>query len=228
MYLTWTAIESAPRKHQANRLAITGMSGSDYLDNIRSFHQEYYCGPNQDKKTWTDEVLPYINVALMFVMVTYSCIRTSEPDSDESLNYSNRAPKAPEDQRDIEDIGGQKIKRNERYSLVYSYPLFHFMLMLATLYMMMSLTGWYTPDNASLSNFGRSWSAVWIKMGSSWICLCVYLFTVLFPTVLPKKKRIPIVEMIANGHLIDEDEDDVAVPLAKVHRPKTVHQETTV
>ena len=109
---------------------------------------------------------------------------------------------------------------------VYSYPLFHLMLMLAVLYMMMSLTGWYAPDNADLRNFGRSWSAVWIKMGSSWACLCAYLFTVLFPTVLPKKNQPRVVEMISNGHILIED--DSAVPLTKIERPITVHQETTV
>ena len=41
----------------------------------------------------------------------------------------------------IEDIGGQRLVRNEKKRLVYSYSLFHVMLCLASLFMMMSLTG---------------------------------------------------------------------------------------
>lgn len=128
------------------------------------------------------------------------------------------------------------MARNEANGVTYSYPLFHIMLGLATLYLMMSLTDWYTPSTANLMTFGRSWSAVWIKIISSWVCLIIYLIVTIFPTMLPNSqyRTAPLNVTVANGYVgsrhgsIRSLDDEAAVPLSPSKQVATVHIETTV
>uniref|UniRef100_A0A6A7G9L1 Serine incorporator n=1 Tax=Hirondellea gigas TaxID=1518452 RepID=A0A6A7G9L1_9CRUS len=188
-YLTFTAISSAPRTMQAT--VITPITGGGWWSSKYSSVSSYrriYCGPERDDMLWAEAIIPYLSVIIMFCAVVYASIGTAQPDNCQALEFpdcpmgGDRVADASED-----DTGGQVLVRDERSQLSYSYPLFHIMLALATLFMMMSLTGWYTPTTARLSTFGRSWSAVWIKMTSSWVCLFIYLVSTLFPSIVPKK-----------------------------------------
>lgn len=155
-----------------------------------SFHQRLYCGPGNDGVTWSDNVIPYVSVAIMFFTVVYASIDTAQPGNCNALNFPDCPVNANSPgEYTQEDFGGQMLVRNEKTRLAYSYPLFHAMIALATLFMMMSLTSWYSPMTASLMNFGRSWAAYWIKMTSCWVCLLIYFFTMLFPAMIPKKYR---------------------------------------
>ncbi|XP_048588960.1 probable serine incorporator isoform X2 [Nematostella vectensis] len=69
----------------------------------------------------------------------------------------------------------------------YNYSFFHFVLFLASLHIMMTLTNWYSPNegNSSLLRLSRSWPAVWIKMGSSSACVWLYIWTLIAPVLTP-------------------------------------------
>ena len=70
--------------------------------------------------------------------------------------------------------------------MAYNYSLFHFIMFLASLHIMMTLTNWYRPSHATnLRGLERSWPAVWIKMGSSSACLCLYIWGLLAPVLRP-------------------------------------------
>lgn len=70
--------------------------------------------------------------------------------------------------------------------MTYNYALFHFVMFLASLHIMMTLTNWYRPSHATnLGGLERSWPAVWIKMGSSSACLCLYIWALLAPVLRP-------------------------------------------
>lgn len=70
--------------------------------------------------------------------------------------------------------------------MAYNYSLFHFIMFLASLHIMMTLTNWYSPSHATnLRGLERSWPAVWIKMGSSSACLCLYIWALLAPVLRP-------------------------------------------
>lgn len=70
--------------------------------------------------------------------------------------------------------------------MAYNYSMFHFIMFLASLHIMMTLTNWYSPSHATnLRGLERSWPAVWIKMGSSSACLCLYIWGLLAPVLRP-------------------------------------------
>jgi len=71
--------------------------------------------------------------------------------------------------------GGQLVQRNEWDSTVYNYSLFHVVFCLASMYIMMTLTAWLRPEESNLTSFNQNWATVWIKMGSSWACIILYL-----------------------------------------------------
>lgn len=173
--------------HVRHILRFTGASRWPSSFSTHSFHQRFYCGPNKDEMMWTDAVMPYISIVIMFLTVVHGSIGTAQPENCQDLKFPDCPITSQPQQFKVDDTGGQKLVRNEKNGLSYSYPLFHIMLALATLFMMMSLTGWYTPQKANLVTFGRSWPAVWIKMVSSWVCLLIYTFTMLFPSLVPER-----------------------------------------
>ena len=43
----------------------------------------------------------------------------------------------------------------------------------------------FRPEDSSLTSFGLNWPSVWIKMASSWLCIIIYLITLVLPHCLP-------------------------------------------
>ncbi|MEE6527596.1 hypothetical protein FKM82_029076, partial [Ascaphus truei] len=75
---------------------------------------------------------------------------------------------------------------NEEDGVSYNYSFFHFCLFLASLYIMMTLTNWYLPGS-SVASLTSPWSAVWVKISSSWVGLLLYLWTLLAPLILSNR-----------------------------------------
>ncbi|NP_001399383.1 serine incorporator 3 isoform 9 precursor [Mus musculus] len=83
----------------------------------------------------------------------------------------------------VQDGQPRRAVDNEKEGVQYSYSFFHLMLCCASLYIMMTITSWYSPD-AKFQKVSSKWLAVWFKMGSSWLCLLLYLWTLVAPLVL--------------------------------------------
>ena len=77
---------------------------------------------------------------------------------------------------------------DEEYGVSYNWSLFHTMFALSTLYMMMTLTNWYSPgEGVSIESISANMSAVWVKIISSWLCFVIYMWTMLAPLILPDR-----------------------------------------
>lgn len=75
---------------------------------------------------------------------------------------------------------------NEEDGVCYSYSFFHFCLLLASLYIMMTLTNWYLPVTSNLA-MTSPLSAVWVKISSSWVGLLLYLWTLVAPVIFDNR-----------------------------------------
>ncbi|NWY96403.1 SERC2 protein, partial [Loxia curvirostra] len=85
-----------------------------------------------------------------------------------------------------EEGGEHRAYDNEQDGVSYNYTFFHLCLLLAALYIMMTLTNWYRPDE-SLQVLSSPWTAVWVKICSSWAGLLLYLWTLVAPLLLPDR-----------------------------------------
>jgi len=97
-------------------------------------------------------------------------------------------PLSNEDGAVVDAEKGGRVWDDEEEGITYSYAFFHFMFFLASLYVMMSLTNWYKPSESDLMKLNSNMSSVWVKITSTWVCLAIYLWTLVAPIVLPDRE----------------------------------------
>lgn len=134
-----------------------------------------------------------IGLFIWFGCVLYSSIRSSSNSQAARLTMSDRvnltdAEGGADSAADPNVRSTNAASDNEAEGVTYNWSLFHIMFGLATLYIMMTLTNWYSPgEGASIQTISSNMSAVWVKIISSWLCCAIYVWTLLAPVVLPDR-----------------------------------------
>ncbi|CAG8578338.1 6512_t:CDS:2 [Ambispora gerdemannii] len=87
---------------------------------------------------------------------------------------------------DDDDADGNDDEKN---GVAYNYSFFHIIFALAAMYVAMLLTNWNTiiSKDDELVRIGQSYTAVWVKVVSSWLCLTIYAWTLLGPVFMPDR-----------------------------------------
>ncbi|XP_076349900.1 putative serine incorporator isoform X1 [Tachypleus tridentatus] len=170
MYLTWTSLNSSTAKDC--KPTVFQSSSESHFD--------------------TESV---IGLIIWFVCVLYSSIRTSSNSQVSKLTMSEKilvkengaakgASRLVDDE--VESGGSNEDKHvwdNEEDCVSYSWSFFHLMFALASLYVMMTLTNWFRPDTAD-GKLTENEASMWVKIISSWLCILLYVWSLIAPMLL--------------------------------------------
>nr|XP_033813119.1 serine incorporator 2 [Geotrypetes seraphini] len=170
-FVTWTALASVPNKNcNPSLLAIVSNTTTSATGQMVQ---------------WWDA--PSIVGLVIFILCTlFISIRSSNNTQVNKLMQTEENPAMLGGGESSREDGVHRAYDNEEDGVSYSYTFFHFCLLLASLYIMMTLTHWYKPD-ANYQAMNSAWSAVWVKIVSSWTGLLLYLWTLVAPIMLKNR-----------------------------------------
>ncbi|XP_013410460.1 probable serine incorporator [Lingula anatina] len=195
MYLTWSAMSNNPDK-LCNPSLSSILDGTYNKQNSTASAGDLTGTPHFDGES-------IVALLIFLLAVLYSSIRSSsssqvgkitlsggtentylkESSSDEAMLG---AKEGNTNSGNDDEESGRNTYDNEEEGVAYSYSFFHFMMMLAALYVMMTLTNWYRPSS-DLSSMNANQPSMWVKISSSWLCIVLYLWTLIAPVVLPNR-----------------------------------------
>ncbi len=158
MYLTWSALSSNPNMkcNPGLEQITTGTTAAN--------------SPGLGAEDW-------VSLVVFLVCIVYACIRSASTNNVSKLTGGDKvlisdSPTSSENATGDAEKGGQTVWDNEEEGVAYSYSFFHFMMFLASLYIMMTLTNWFNPtavDSTTKTSLTISPGAMWVKVSSSWV-----------------------------------------------------------
>jgi len=97
-------------------------------------------------------------------------------------------------QEDEEEDDYGETKDDERSGTRYNYAWFHVIFALGTMYVAMLLTDWNVVSTEQggaeadeIVYIGRSETAMWMRVVSSWVCMLLYMWSLLAPVFMPDR-----------------------------------------
>lgn len=180
-YLTWSGLTSNPNINCNPSLATILQPG----------HNGTTIG---DKVVLGVQAEDWVTFVIFIVCIIYACIRSASTNNVSKLTGNDKVLLDGSLAAGSSDVGaegdaekgnGQTVYDNEKECVTYSYSFFHMMLALASLYVMMTLTNWFKPEYAdSTQSLSANFGAMWVKICSSWVCMIIYIWTLLAPVIL--------------------------------------------
>ncbi|XP_053124864.1 serine incorporator 2 isoform X2 [Hemicordylus capensis] len=172
MFVTWSALANVPNKYCNPTLLVR---------NYSTTAQPYEQQPTQ----WWDA--PSIVGLVIFILCTlFISIRSSDHTQVNKMMLTEESTATLGGGSPSLEDGVHRAYDNEEDGVSYNYSFFHLCLVLASLYIMMTLTNWYRPDETH-QKLISPWTAVWVKISSSWFGLLLYVWTLVAPIVLPDR-----------------------------------------
>ncbi|XP_069106278.1 serine incorporator 3-like isoform X2 [Argopecten irradians] len=185
-YLTWSAMSNNPDT-SCNPSITAIFSGNTTVPSS--------AGTDSSMVFGQFDYQSLLALLLWLFAVLYSSIRTSTHSQVGKLTMSEKTilqsdtaeyQASTESDKD-EEKGGQNVWDNEEDTVAYSYSFFHFMLCLGALYVMMTLTNWYSPSS-DFNTLNYNMPALWVKISSTWVCLALYVWTLVAPLILRNRE----------------------------------------
>jgi len=97
-----------------------------------------------------------------------------------------------EEEEEEEDHGDNRD--DERSGTRYNYAWFHVIFALGAMYVAMLLTDWNVvsteqggAESEEIVHIGRSETAMWMRVVSSWVCMILYMWSLLAPVFMPDR-----------------------------------------
>eukprot|EP00088_Acartia_fossae_P003572 TRINITY_DN1150_c1_g1_i11.p1 TRINITY_DN1150_c1_g1~~TRINITY_DN1150_c1_g1_i11.p1 ORF type:complete len:493 (-),score=157.01 TRINITY_DN1150_c1_g1_i11:459-1937(-) len=185
MYLTWSAISNTPDLNCKPKISFITPNATVTTTTIAP---DVGGGDDHHAKQSLD-TQSIIGLVIWFLAVLYSSMSSSTASSASALAGANQVLL-----RDDKSGGGSsgdaeagRLPDNEEDEVAYNWSLFHLMFAMATLYVMMTLTNWYSPSS-DINTFSDNAAAMWVKIVSSWLCAAIYMWTMLAPMVLSDRE----------------------------------------
>uniref|UniRef100_A0A8C0VYW0 Serine incorporator 4 n=1 Tax=Castor canadensis TaxID=51338 RepID=A0A8C0VYW0_CASCN len=197
MYLTFSTLSSPPPE----RVILQGQNHTQCLPAVLSAAIMYVCvlfacneasylaevfGP-----LWIIKVYSY---EFQKPSLCFCCPKTVEPENGQGGGIAR-----PADQEPPPAPPGQA----QHFS--YSYSAFHFIFFLPSLYIMVTLTNWFSYEEAELEKTftNGSWATFWVKVASCWACVLLYLGLLLAPICWsPTQNPQPLLSLNQDCHHI--------------------------
>ncbi|KFO78865.1 Serine incorporator 2, partial [Cuculus canorus] len=171
IYITWSALANVPTQACNPTLLVRNSTSSAATTQVT---------------TWWDA--PSIVGLVIFILCTlFISVRSSDHPQVNKLMLTEESTARAGGEAAAVESGLYRAYDNEQDGVSYNYTFFHLCLLLAALYIMMTLTNWYRPDE-NLQLLTSPWAAVWVKISSSWSGLLLYFWTLVAPLVLPDRE----------------------------------------
>jgi len=172
MYLTWSAVNNSPFTDCKPK----------FFNSTQSSDPSSSDNPAQGHPKFDTENI--VGLVIWFLCVLYSSVTTSSSGTAAKVTGTDKVLLARDDGSGG-DVEAGTVRDNEEDEVAYSWSLFHVMFGLATLYVMMTLTNWYSPTTSGdLSSYSSNSAAMWVKIISSWLAAAIYLWTLVAPAIL--------------------------------------------
>lgn len=124
---------------------------------------------------------------------TYTAASNKESDNPKSTDEpaSGKDSEKVEENVDVSVPKEQPLSDEETLNHRKIEGFFHFVMMLASMYIAMLLTNWAPSDSESTSSstdIDMGWPSVWVKITSQWVMMVLYVWTLIAPLVFPDRK----------------------------------------
>ncbi|XP_069333683.1 serine incorporator 2 isoform X2 [Eulemur rufifrons] len=170
MFVTWLALSNVPDQ-ECNPHLLTQLSNETVLAGSEGYETQWWDAPS------------IVGLIIFILCTLFISLRSSDHRQVNSLMQTEECPAILEQQQQGACEG--RAFDNEQDGVTYSYSFFHFCMVLASLYIMMTLTNWYKPGETL--KMISTWTAVWVKICASWAGLLLYLWTLVAPLLLPNR-----------------------------------------
>eukprot|EP00027_Filamoeba_sp_ATCC50430_P015729 CAMPEP_0168565760 /NCGR_PEP_ID=MMETSP0413-20121227/14030_1 /TAXON_ID=136452 /ORGANISM="Filamoeba nolandi, Strain NC-AS-23-1" /LENGTH=394 /DNA_ID=CAMNT_0008597679 /DNA_START=109 /DNA_END=1293 /DNA_ORIENTATION=- len=139
------------------------------------------CNPWKNDSSASSMTL-LVGAAFTIIAVCYATFNAASNSSAEPHHETTSLTSATPDEE-----GGKHDNPDE--PVPYSFSKFHLVFMMGAMYIAMLMTDWSTVYHPARENVtvDSGLAAYWVKSISSWICCCLYMWTLIGPVLLPDR-----------------------------------------